>query len=137
MKNKGEMRANERRKVFDAVNLLTEDMPVSVPTVKMKNGVSMLSIDSIKPFHEHPFHLYERDRLADMIESMRTHGILNPVIVRTTEDGYEMLSGHYRQNAARLAGFTEIPAIIKKDLPDTDAYVYVIETNLMQRSFVD
>ena len=65
------------------------------------------------------------------------HGVLNPVIVRTTEDGYEMLSGHNRQNAARLAGLTEIPAIVKTDLPDTDTYVYVIETNLMQRSFSD
>lgn len=131
------MKANERRKVFDAVDLLTEGTAVSVPATKMKNGVTMLSIDSIKPFHDHPFHLYEGDRLDDMIESVRTHGILNPVIVRTTEDGYEMLSGHNRQNAARLAGLTEIPAIIKKDLPDTDAYVYVIETNLMQRSFAD
>lgn len=110
---------------------------MQAPVVKMKNGVTMLSIDSIKPFHDHPFHLYEGDRLDDMIESVRTHGILNPVIVRTTEDGYEMLSGHNRQNAARMAGLAEIPAIIKKDLPDTDAYVYVIETNLMQRSFTD
>lgn len=131
------MKANERRKVFDAVDLLTEEPVVKAPATKMKNGVTMLSIDSIKPFHDHPFHLYEGDRLDDMIESVRTHGILNPVIVRTTEDGYEMLSGHNRQNAARLAGLTEIPAIIKKNLQDTDAYVYVIETNLMQRSFSD
>lgn len=97
----------------------------------------MLSIDSIKTFYDHPFHLYEGDRLDDMIQSIRDHGVLNPVIVRSTEDGYEMLSGHNRQNAARLAGLTEIPAIIKTDLPNTDAYVYVIETNLMQRSFTD
>lgn len=131
------MKTNERRKVFDAVDLLTEETAVSVPAVKIRNGMTMLSIDSIKPFHDHPFHLYEGDRLDDMIESVRVHGVLNPVIVRTTEEGYEMLSGHNRQNAARLAGLTEIPAIIKKDLPDEDAYVYVIETNLMQRSFSD
>ena len=52
------MKANERRKVFDAVDLLTEDTAVSVPATKVKNGVTMLSIDSIKPFHDHPFHLY-------------------------------------------------------------------------------
>ena len=126
-----------KRKIFDAVDMLTEEAVAPVVVPKRKNGVTMLSIDSIKPFHDHPFHLYEGDRLDDMIQSIRDHGILNPVIVRTTEDGYEMLSGHNRQNAARLAGFTEIPAIIKTDLPDTDAYVYVIETNLMQRSFTD
>ena len=123
-----------KRKIFDAVDMLTEEAVAPVTMPKRKNGVTMLSIDSIKPFHDHPFHLYEGDRLDDMIQSIRDHGILNPVIVRTTEGGYEMLSGHNRQNAARLAGLTEIPAIIKTDLPDTDAYVYVIETNLMQRS---
>ena len=56
------MKANERRKVFDAVDLLTEDTAVSVPATKVKNGVTMLSIDSIKPFHDHPFHLYKRAR---------------------------------------------------------------------------
>lgn len=126
-----------KRKIFDAVDMLTEEAVAPVAVPKRKNGVTMLSIDSIKPFHDHPFHLYEGDRLDDMIQSIRDHGILNPVIVRTTEDGYEMLSGHNRQNAARLAGLTEIPAIIKTDLPDNDAYVYVIETNLMQRSFSD
>lgn len=56
------MKADERRKVFDAVDLLTEEPVMQAPTVKMKNGVMMLSIDSIKPFHDHPFHLYEGDR---------------------------------------------------------------------------
>lgn len=126
-----------KRKIFDAVDMLTEEDVTPVSTPKRKNGVVMLSIDSIKPFHNHPLHLYEGDRLDDMIQSIRDHGVLNPVIVRTTEDGYEMLSGHNRQNTARLVGLTEIPAIIKTNLPDNDAYVYVIETNLMQRSFSD
>lgn len=108
---------------------------MQVPVKTMKGGVTMLDIDSIKPFNNHPFHLYEGDRLDDMVESIRDHGILNPVIVRKMDDGYEMLSGHNRQNAAKIAGLKKIPAIIKYDLPDTDAYVYVIETNLMQRSF--
>ena len=69
--------------------------------------------------------------------SIREHGVLNPVIVLKIDDGYEMLSGHNRANAAKLAGLTEIPAIIKSDLSEEDAYIYVIETNLMQRSFSD
>ena len=48
-----------------------------------------------------------------------------------------MLSGHNRQNAGKLAGLKQIPAIVKENLSDADAYVYVIETNLMQRSFTD
>lgn len=72
-----------------------------------------------------------------MVESIREHGVLNPVIVRKKGSGYEMLSGHNRQNAAKLAGLTEIPAIVKEGLSDEEAYVYVIETNVIQRSFTD
>lgn len=89
------------------------------------------------PFHDHPFRLYEGDRLEDMVQSIKDHGVLNPVIVRKAARGYEMLAGHHRTNAAKLAGLTEVPAIVKTDLSDEDAYVYVIETNLLQRSFTD
>ena len=72
-----------------------------------------------------------------MIASVKEHGILNPVIVQKIDGGYEMLSGHNRMNAAKLAGLKEVPAIVKTDLSEEEAYVYVIETNLMQRSFSD
>ena len=128
------MKANApKRKVFnDAVDLLTGGEPAAAG-----KGVRMLPVDSIKPFHSHPFHLYEGERLDDMVESVREHGVLVPAIVRTAPGGYEMLAGHNRLNAARLAGLTEIPAIVKEGLPDAEAYVYVIETNMLQRSFND
>ena len=132
------MKANAgKRKIFDAVDLLTEDTSAQTTEVKAENGVEQIAIDSIKAFHNHPFHLYEGERLDDMVESIREHGVLNPVIVLKTDDGYEMLSGHNRANAAKLAGLTEIPAIVKVGLSEAEAYVYVIETNLMQRSFTD
>ena len=59
------------------------------------------------------------------------------MIVRKKGNDYEMLSDHNRQNAAKLAGLTEIPAIVKEGLLDEEAYVYVIETNVIQRSFTD
>ena len=72
-----------------------------------------------------------------MVQSIKDYGVLNPVIVRKAARGYEMLAGHNRTNAARIAGLTEVPAIVKTDLSDEDAYVYVIETNLLQRSFAE
>lgn len=125
------MKANQpKRKVFnDAVDLLTGGEP--------EGGVQMLPIDAIEPFHEHPFKLYTGERLEDMVESIREHGILTPVIVQKTTKGYEMLAGHNRQNAARLAGLTEVPAIIKENLTEEEALVYVVETNVIQRSFSD
>lgn len=132
------MKANAgKRKIFDAVDLLTEDTSAQTTEVKAENGVEQIKIDDIQAFYDHPFHLYEGERLQDMVRSIKEHGVLNPVIVRKLGKGYEMLSGHNRANAAKLAGLTEIPAIIKADLSDEEAYVYVIETNLMQRSFND
>lgn len=128
------MKANNRRKVFgDAVDLLMDDIEEKTAP----GGLRMLPIKKIRPFHDHPFHLYEGDRLEDMVASVREHGILNPVIVQEIDGGYEMLSGHNRMNAAKLVGLKEIPAIVKTDLSEEEAYVYVIETNLMQRSFSD
>lgn len=132
------MKANAgKRKIFDAVDLLTEDTSAQVTEVKSGNGVEQIKIDDIQAFHDHPFHLYEGERLQDMVQSIKEHGVLNPVIVRKLDKGYEMLSGHNRANAAKLADLAEIPAIVKENLSDEDAYVYVIETNLMQRSFND
>ena len=54
-----------------------------------------------------------------------------------TDDGYERLSGHNRANASKIVGLSEVPAIIKVGLSESEAYVYVIETNLMQQSFAE
>lgn len=131
------MKANApKRKVFqDALDLLSED-PVKDTPVPV-NGIVSIPVEEIHPFHDHPFRLYEGERLEDMVQSIRDHGVLNPVIVRKAARGYEMLAGHNRTNAAKIAGLTEVPAIVKTDLSDEDAYVYVIETNLLQRSFAE
>lgn len=126
------MKAKEpKRKIFgDAVDMMT-----GMETPAVVKDIQMLPVDDVKPFHDHPFRLYEGERLKDMVESIRQHGILNPVIVLQTDDGYEMLSGHNRQNAAKAAGLKEMPAIVKKGLSEEEAYIYVIETNMLQRSF--
>ena len=125
------MKANApKRKVFaDAMDLLTESAPTE------ENDIQMICVDAIRPFRNHPFRLYEGERLQEMVDSIKEHGILVPAIILQTDDGYEMLAGHNRQNAARIAGFDKIPAIVKKDLTEEEAYVYVIETNVIQRSF--
>lgn len=125
------MKANApKRKVFaDAMDLLTESAPTE------ENDIQMICVDAIRPFRNHPFRLYEGERLQEMVDSIKEHGVLVPAIILQTDDGYEMLAGHNRQNAARIAGFDKIPAIVKKDLTEEEAYVYVIETNVIQRSF--
>lgn len=130
------MKANvPKRKIFqDVVDLLGMPEAENAPAF---SGTAMIAVEKIVPFHNHPFRLYEGERLDDMVESIREHGVLNPVIVQKAADKYEMLAGHNRWNAAKIAGVSEIPAIVKEGLSETEAYVYVIETNLVQRSFTD
>lgn len=113
----------------------TEDKPAQTAN----NGIQMLSPQIIRGFRGHPFRLYEGDRLNDLVESISENGVLVPAIVRKIEPDengfeYEMLAGHNRQNAASLA-HRELPCIVKENLSDHDAWIYVIETNVLQRSF--
>ena len=124
----------KRKAIANAVELLKEESPDDPGNIA---GVQLIPIEKVRAFKDHPFRLYVGERLDDMVQSVRDHGILNPVIVRKVYGGYEMLAGHNRMNAAQIAGMTEVPAIVKTDLSDEDAYVYVIETNVIQRSFTD
>ncbi|MCG8540135.1 MAG: ParB N-terminal domain-containing protein [Clostridia bacterium] len=99
-------------------------------------GISELDINALIPFKNHPFKLYEGQRLGDMIESIKEYGVIIPIVVRPIDNGkFEILSGHNRVNAAREAGLTEIPSVIKEGLTQEEATLIVTETNLRQRSF--
>ena len=109
------------------------------PAQPANNGFQILSPEAIRGFRGHPFRLYEGDRLNDLVESISENGVLVPAIVRKIEPAengfeYEMLAGHNRQNAAVIA-HRELPCIVKENLSDHDAWIYVIETNVLQRSF--
>lgn len=103
----------------------------------MKNAVQNIDIDKLIPYKNHCFRLYEGERLDDMVRSVRNYGIMIPVIVRNVPntDTYEILSGHNRVNAARIARKKNVPAVVKENLPDEFAEIYVVESNAMQRGF--
>ena len=101
----------------------------------------LLPFSQIRPFTGHPFRLYAGERLTDMVESIRQNGILMPLIVQRIHGDpnydYGLLSGHNRMNAGGIAGLTEALCLVKSDLSEDQARMYVIETNLIQRSFKD
>lgn len=86
------------------------------------------------PFKNHPFKLYEGNKLNDMVESIKEYGILSPVIAREIEnrEELELLSGHNRVNAAKIIGLETVPTIIK-NVDDDTAQIIVAEANFMQR----
>ena len=79
-----------------------------------KDATSEIRIDQIYPFENHPFKVIDDDHMNDLTESIRNNGVIVPVLVRPDDEGtYEMISGHRRLHAAKTAGLTTIPAIIK------------------------
>ena len=109
------------------------------PAQPGNNEIQMLPPEIIRGFRGHPFRPYESDRFNDLVDSVSENGVLIPTIIRKIEPDengfeYEMLAGHNRQNAA-IAAKRPLPCIIKENLSDHDAWIYVIETNVLQRSF--
>lgn len=107
---------------------------LSLPAAE--NQVKLIACDMLLPYHNHKFSLYTGERLDDMVESIKKNGILIPIIVQPADGGqYEILIGHNRWNAAKIAGINEVPAIVKEHLSEEEAEMYVIESNVMQRGF--
>jgi ParB family chromosome partitioning protein len=136
---------NRLQVLDDLYEMYGDKNPVEQPPAKpiienqpfYKRAISFVQIEKLTPFNGHPFRPYEGERLDDMVESIRANGVLMPIIARKVGEVLEILAGHNRVNAARLAGLKEIPTLVYESISDDDAMVYVIETNLIQRSFSD
>lgn len=127
---------------IDELLLLSEQQPESSDSSMQSEGIKSIPIDKIRFYQDHPFRLYEDERLTDMADSIQSNGVLVPVIIRKIapdENGYEyeMLAGHNRMNAAQMVGLDRLPCIVKDHISDEEALMYVVETNVLQRSFSD
>ena len=130
---------DELFKLDEAENALAEFSQASSSNGEVPDSrLTTLPFSQMADFPDHPFRIYDGERKQDMIDSIREKGILQPLIIRALDDGkYHILSGHNRKNCGLEAGLDSAPVIIKNNLSDDDAWTYVIETNLIQRSFAD
>lgn len=87
-----------------------------------------IEIGKIHSFRSHPFKVLDDEKMQELVESVKKHGILTPVLLRPSGvDEYEMISGHRRMHAAQLAGFITVPAIIR-EMDDDDAIVIMVDS---------
>lgn len=101
-----------------------------------KSAATQISIRQIHPFRNHPFKVLDDDRMKDLVQSVKDNGILNPVLVRPDEQGgFEMISGHRRMHAAKLAGLTTVPAIIK-EMTDDEAVIAMVDSNMQREELL-
>ena len=98
--------------------------------------VDTLPVEALRPFSGHPFHPYTDERLRDLTDSIREHGVLMPVLVRPmASGGYEIISGHNRVEAAKLAGLDKVPVTIR-EMDDDLATIAMVDSNLRQRDIL-
>lgn len=95
-----------------------------------------LNPSEISDFPDHPFKVRMDAAMQEMAESISQHGVLVPTLVRPKPDGgYEMVAGHRRKKAAELAGFSEIPCIIR-NLTDDEATIIMVDSNLQREQIL-
>ena len=96
----------------------------------------MIAVDQIRPSHQQVRTRFDAEPMGELAESIRRHGVLQPLLVRRLTDGYELIAGERRWRAARLAGITAVPAVVRSDSGDDSQLVLGLIENL-QRADLD
>jgi len=101
--------------------------PVSSEAEVVKDAVNYLKISDIKPNSAQPRKTFNEEALNELAESIKENGLIQPIIVRPSKKGYELVAGERRWRAARIAGLKEIPAIVRDIDEKTNALYALIE----------
>ena len=111
------------------IKLTSIDELLCVPETE---GTIDLDVRAIYPFENHPFKVIDDEKMDELVESIKTNGVLTPVLVRPDDEGtYEMISGHRRLHAAKRAGLFRIPAIVK-EMTNDDAVIAMVDANVQR-----
>ena len=100
---------------------------------EQREQVQQIPIDELHPFTNHPFKVLDDEAMTRTVESIAQYGVLAPLIARPRPDGdgYEIISGHRRQYAAKLAGLETLPVIVR-NMDDNAAVLLMVDSNLQR-----
>ena len=100
---------------------------------EQREQVQQIPIDALHPFTNHPFKVLDDEAMTRTVESIAQYGVLAPLIARPRPDGdgYEIISGHRRQYAAKLAGLDTLPVIVRQ-MDDDAAVILMVDSNLQR-----
>ena len=100
-----------------------------IPKTNDEQLISMISIEELYPFENHPYRVVDDTKMDELVESIKDNGVLEPAIVRKrSAGGYEIISGHRRKRACELVGIQTMPVFIK-ELSDDEAAVMMVDAN--------
>ena len=100
---------------------------------QQREQVQQIPIGELFPFKNHPFKVLDDESMQRTVESVEQYGVLSPLIARPRPDGdgYEIISGHRRQYAAKLAGLETLPVIVRQ-MSDDAAVILMVDSNLQR-----
>ena len=104
---------------------------------EQREQVQQIPIDALHPFTNHPFKVLDDEAMTRTVESIAHYGVLAPLIARPRPDGdgYEIISGHRRQYAAKLAGLETLPVIVR-NMDDDAAVLLMVDSNLQRETIL-
>ena len=103
---------------------------------EQREQVQQIPIDALHPFTNHPFKVLDDEAMTRTVESIAQYGVLAPLIARPRpEGGYEIISGHRRQYAAKLAGLDTLPVIVR-NMDDDAAVLLMVDSNLQRENIL-
>lgn len=101
----------------------------------MKEFVQQLPPGELTPFDGHPFQVREDVAFEELTESVRSYGVLSPLLARPKEEGYELVSGHRRRLAAIKLGLPTVPVLVR-EMSDDEAVVLMVDSNLQRENLL-
>lgn len=126
-----------RTKVLENVKLTSFDDLFGGKNIEKAaeaGDVKEIPLSELHEFHNHPFQIRSDEELAEMIESVREHGVLVPGIVRKhKEGGYEIIAGHTRKHVCEILGFETMPVFVK-EMDDDEASLVMVDSNIQREN---
>ena len=101
----------------------------------MKEYIQQLPPDKLAPFQNHPYQVREDAAMDELVESIRVHGVLSPLLARPKGEGYELVSGHRRRLAAQKLDLPTVPALVR-EMTDDEAVILMVDSNIQRENLL-
>ena len=119
--------------LFNNENLDLQSFEQHVYETANKEEIIEISINELRPNPYQPRKIFDRDALADLASSIKEHGVFQPIIVKKSIKGYEIIAGERRVRASKLAGLDKVPAVVR-NLNDEQMMEIALLENLQREN---
>ena len=121
----------ERKGLGKGLGALFEDVNIDSAEIEgseaNKEDINFIEIDEIAPNESQPRKTFNKEKLEELARSIKTHGVIQPIVVRKQGSHYEVVAGERRWRAARIAGLSEVPCIVRELTDEQNMLVAIIE----------